>query len=53
MYSVWSGKKDIGENLATLPTMVYGVNEDGSAKVAQWNYKILTHPITKEIPLNR
>lgn len=53
MYATWSGKKDLGENLAVLPTMVYGVNDDGSPKIAQWNYKILGHPLEQEVPLNR
>lgn len=53
MFATWTGKKDLGENLAVLPTMVYGVNEDGSPKVAQWNYKILGHPLQTEVPLNR
>lgn len=52
-FATWTGKKDIGENLAVLPTMIYGINEDGSPKVAQWNYKILAHPLTTEVPLNR
>jgi len=53
MASLWGGKKDVNENLATLPTVIIGVNEDGSPRMAQWNYKILTHPISFDIPLNR
>merc|ERR1719494_429739 len=52
-FATWTGKKDLGENLAVLPTMIYGINEDGSPKVAQWNYKILAPPLTTEVPLNR
>ncbi|XP_067943091.1 uncharacterized protein [Watersipora subatra] len=46
MHSVWTGKKDIGENLAILPTMYYDVGDDGTPLLAQWNYNILTHKIS-------
>ena len=53
MYIRWTGRKMISENLAVLPTMIYGVNEDGTPQLAQWNYNILAHPLNRSVPLNR
>ena len=51
-YTSASGRKDNFENYAYLPTTVVEVR-DGSAILAQWNYRVLCHPPDQDLPLNR
>ena len=52
-FLAYTGSKSLLENLSFLPTKIIGM-ENGSIPVfAQWNYRILCHPIKRAIPLNR
>ena len=51
-YSSESGRKDDLENMAYLPRVVYRV-VNGTPEYAQWNYRLLCHPIDGDVPLNR
>ena len=48
-----TGHKNEGENVATMPHTIVGVGEDGKPIQAQWNYRILCHPISYNVPTNR
>lgn len=50
-FTSYTGSKSILENYAYLPTMIYEV-KDGVPLYAQWNYRILCHPIKTELPLS-
>ncbi|XP_045189241.2 uncharacterized protein LOC123546768 [Mercenaria mercenaria] len=50
-YMSSTGGKNNVENLSFLPTTVINVTEDGSPVYAQWNYRILCHPIKKSLKL--
>lgn len=52
-FTSYSGRKDNFENFAFLPTTIMNVTEDGTAQLAQWNYRIVCHPVNRDIPLNR
>ena len=47
-----SGSKHNSENLAFLPTTIVDVVDDEPI-YAQWNYRILCHPLTRDVPINR
>ncbi len=48
-----TGHKNEGENLATMRNIIVGVGEDGKPIQAQWNYRILCHPLNYNVPTNR
>ena len=51
-YTAMSGTKDQLENYSFLPTTI--VRMDGRKPViAQWNYRIICHPLKNDLPLNR
>ena len=51
-YTAMSGTKDQLENYSFLPTSIVRMN--GSTPViAQWNYRILCHPLKDDLPFNR
>ena len=51
-YTAYHGSKDNGENLAYLPTTIISINETtGMPVFAQFNYRIMCHPVSREIPL--
>ena len=50
-FTSYTGKKDIGENLAYLPTTINNVNE--TLQLAQWNFRILCHPLKHYISPSR
>ena len=51
-YTAMSGTKDKQENYAFLPTTI--TRMDGPTPVvAQWNYRIVCHPLKNDLPLNR
>ena len=52
MFTASSGGKSQFENYSYLPTTIINVTADGKPVYAQWNYRILCHPIQKEIKLN-
>ncbi|XP_066927101.1 uncharacterized protein [Clytia hemisphaerica] len=49
-FTSYSGTKDLLENLAWLPTSIFGFDENKKPKLAQWNYRILCHPLSKDLP---
>ena len=49
-FTSYSGTKDLLENLAWLPTSIMGFDENKKPKLAQWNYRILSHPLSKDLP---
>ncbi len=51
-FASYSGRKDSNENYAYLPTTIIDV-VNGTPIFAQWNYRILCHPISGDLPLNR
>ncbi len=48
-----TGHKNEAENVATMRNIIVGVDEDGKPIQAQWNYRILCHPISYNVPTNR
>ena len=52
-FTSYTGRKDIKENYAFLPTTIMNITEDGTPTYAQWNYRILCHPLKRDLPLNR
>ncbi|XP_064632047.1 uncharacterized protein LOC135490659 [Lineus longissimus] len=51
-FSAYTGRKDAGENYAFLPTKIVDVINGSIPVYAQWNYRIVCHPISRHIPLN-
>ena len=49
-YTSYTGGKHNLENFSYLPSVIMNVI-NGTAEFAQWNYRIMCHPIKKEIPL--
>jgi hypothetical protein len=52
-FTSYTGRKDDLENFSFLPTTIMNVTDDGVPQFAQWNYRILCHPISRDLPLNR
>ncbi|XP_052268772.1 uncharacterized protein LOC127870155 [Dreissena polymorpha] len=50
-FTSYTGGKDKLENFAYLPTTIMNV-VNGTAVYAQWNYKILCHPLKGDLPLS-
>ena len=53
MFTSYGGSKSIRENFAFLPTKIIEMINDTIPVFAQWNYRILCHPIKRDIPLDR
>ena len=52
-FTSYSGRKDNLENYSYLPRAILGVKNDSTPILGQWNYRILCHPLSRDIPLNR
>ena len=52
-FTSYSGNKNNGENLAFLPTTIIDMINDTIPVYAQWNYRILCHPLNKYLETNR
>ncbi|RUS87389.1 hypothetical protein EGW08_004843 [Elysia chlorotica] len=53
-YTAYTGSKDKGENYAFLPTKIMDIDlETGEPIYAQWNYRILCHPLKEDLPLSQ
>lgn len=50
-YMSSTGGKNQFENLSYLPTTVINITETGEPIYAQWNYRILCHPIKRKLNL--
>ena len=51
-FTGYGGGKSRFENYAFLPTTVV-TDDGGTPTIAQWNYRILCHPLAGDLPLNR
>lgn len=49
-FTAHTGDKNVEENLAYLPSMILNIT-DGVPSIAQWNYRILCHPIKQDLKL--
>ena len=52
-YIAYSGTKSRLENLSFLPTKIMNMGNDSMPIFAQWNYRIMCHPVKRDIPLDR
>ena len=52
-YVAYSGTKSRNENLSFLPTKIMNIGNDSTPIFAQWNYRIMCHPVKRDIPLDR
>ena len=52
-YMAYTGSKDNDENFAFLPTSIIDVINETEPVFAQWNYRILCHPLQKYLDRNR
>lgn len=52
-FTSYTGRKDNLENFSFLPTTVMNVTKDGHPQFAQWNYRIMCNPISRDLPLDR
>ena len=50
-YTAYTGGKSNFENYSFLPTTIINVTEHGQPIYAQWNYRILCHPVKTELKL--
>ncbi|GFO42572.1 hypothetical protein PoB_006907700 [Plakobranchus ocellatus] len=48
-WTAYAGSKSNLENFAFLPTMMYNIT-DGIPQYAQWNYRIMCHPVSRDVP---
>jgi len=51
-FTAESGRKQNDENFAYLPSRIHNISGDGM-ELAQWNYRILCHPLRDDLPLDR
>ncbi|KAK7484362.1 hypothetical protein BaRGS_00024367 [Batillaria attramentaria] len=51
-FVAWTGDMDFMENFAHLPRAPVDVKDDGTLVMAQWNYRILCHPIEGGLELS-
>lgn len=49
-FAAYTGGKDSSENMAYLPRTIMNV-QNGTVEYSQWNYRILCHPLKKDVPL--
>lgn len=49
----YTGTKSLLENLSFLPTKIIGLMNESVPVFSQWNYRILCHPLKKDVPLRR
>ncbi|XP_028414209.1 uncharacterized protein LOC114537253 isoform X2 [Dendronephthya gigantea] len=52
-FTSYGGRKDNLENFAYLPTTIIDLVNDTHPVFAQWNYRIMCHPLSNDLPLNR
>ena len=50
-YEGYTGFKHPNENTAYLPKKIVGIASNGTPIFAQWNYRILSHPLDFDVPL--
>ena len=52
-FTSYTGRKNANENFSFLPTTVIDFINDTIPVVAQWNYRIMCHPLKNDLPTNR
>ena len=52
-YTSYTGGKSTLENFSYLPTTIMNMINGTFPQIAQWNYRILCHPLQRDVPLNR
>ncbi|KAI0230667.1 hypothetical protein LSAT2_019025, partial [Lamellibrachia satsuma] len=52
-YTSYTGGKSTLENFSYLPTTIMNMVNGTLPQIAQWNYRILCHPLKHDVPLNR
>lgn len=52
-YTSYTGGKSDLENFSYLPTTIMNMINGTFPQIAQWNYRILCHPLKRDLPLNR
>ncbi|XP_078349920.1 uncharacterized protein LOC144634770 [Oculina patagonica] len=52
-FTSYTGRKDNLENFSFLPTTIIDIINGTIPVFAQWNYRILCHPLSRDVPLNR
>ncbi|KAI0216103.1 hypothetical protein LSAT2_031841 [Lamellibrachia satsuma] len=52
-YTSYTGGKSTLENFSYLPTTIMNMINGTLPQIAQWNYRILCHPLKRDLPLNR
>ncbi|KAJ7378062.1 hypothetical protein OS493_024724 [Desmophyllum pertusum] len=52
-FTSYTGRKSNLENYSFLPTTIMEIINGTIPVFAQWNYRILCHPVSRDIPLNR
>ena len=52
-YTSYTGAKSNLENFSYLPTTIMNMINGTIPHIAQWNYRILCHPLGRDLPLNR
>ena len=52
-FTSYTGTKNRLENLAFLPTTIVGLVNGTTPVFAQWNYRILCHPLSKDVPTGK
>lgn len=50
-FASYAGTKSNLENFAYLPTAIMSIINETVPQLAQWNYKILCHPVQRDVPL--
>ena len=51
-FTSYTGRKDNLENFSFLPTTIMEIINETIPVFAQWNYRILCHPLSRDVPLN-
>ncbi|GFO15422.1 hypothetical protein PoB_004192700 [Plakobranchus ocellatus] len=49
-FTGYTGRKSLNENFAYLPTALMNITERGEPVYAQWNYRMLCHPLREDLP---
>ncbi|CAH1795606.1 unnamed protein product [Owenia fusiformis] len=52
-FNAYAGRKSTLENYAFLPRKIMSLINDTIPVMAQWNYRILCHPLKKDLPTDR
>ena len=52
-FTSYTGRKDNLENFSFLPTTIIDIINETIPVFAQWNYRILCHPVSRDIALSR